>query len=388
MSAGKENLLGLNTQELAAFVETLGQRRFRGRQLFSWLYAKGATTFSSMTDLGKDFRAQLEGAARIEGIAGVEKKRSARDGTTKFLFSLADGLMVETVLIPPASAFQSAQAAREDEQRRLTLCVSTQVGCPLDCAFCATGRMGFLRNLSAGEIVDQVRRVLRLDTRKVTNIVFMGMGEPLLNYDAVMQASEIFTRGMAIASRRITVSTSGWVDGIRRMGEEKRREKLALSLHSAIDETRSRLMPVNRRCGLSALVSALEFYYRRTRQRVTFEHIFLDGINDSEREVLALIRLARRIPCKINVIPLHSTDFMGKAGRAPEVRPSSRMEEIVQRLRAEQLTVLVRTSAGEEIEAACGQLATVPERRRSPLGGSHVRRPNTTVQHPQGSHAL
>jgi 23S rRNA (adenine2503-C2)-methyltransferase len=388
MSAGKENLLGLNAQELAAFAETLGQRRFRGRQLFSWLYAKGATTFSSMTDLGKDFRAQLEGAARIEGITGVEKKRSARDGTTKYLFSLADGLTVETVLIPPASAFQSARAARQDEQRRLTLCVSTQVGCPLDCAFCATGRMGFLRNLSAGEIIDQVRWVLRLEGRKVTNIVFMGMGEPLLNYDAVMQASEIFSAGMAIASRRITVSTSGWVDGIRRMGEEKRREKLALSLHSAVDETRSRLMPVNRRSGLSALVSALEVYYRRTRQRVTFEHIFFDGINDSEREVLALIRLARRIPCKINVIPLHSIDFMGKARRAHDVRPSSGMEEIVRRLRAEHLTVFVRTSAGEEIEAACGQLAMVPEKRRSPLGGSRVMRSNTTVQHPQGSHAL
>ena len=176
----KTNLLGLTLEQLADVVEDLGEPRYRGRQIFEWLYGRGVTDVRAMTNLGKAFRARLEQAARIQGAVPVHQTASAGDGTTKFLFGLADGMQVESVLIPPATAFRDTEGEEEEEQTRLTLCVSTQVGCPLDCAFCATGTMGFLRNLTAGEIVDQVLQVKRLTGRTLTNIVFMGMGEPLL----------------------------------------------------------------------------------------------------------------------------------------------------------------------------------------------------------------
>lgn len=376
MDSAKQNLLGMSEPELTAFAEGIGIERYRGGQIFGWLYTRGADTFRSMTDLGKELRERLEMSACIEGITPVMQQVSPRDGTTKFLFSLSDNLNIETVLIPPSSAFMGREAAMEDEQRRLTLCVSTQVGCPLDCIFCATGTMGFSRNLTSGEIIDQIRQVRRLTERKITNIVFMGMGEPLLNYENLMRATEIITGGLGIAARRITVSTAGWIEGIKKMAEEKRRVKLAISLHSAVEETRASLMPVTRHFSLEGLSLALDAYYRRTKQRITYEFIFFDGINDSDREVAQLIKFARRVPCKINVIPFHSIAFAGLSGLAASLRPSPYTEEIVTRLRAAHLTVMVRSSAGEDIAAACGQLAVVSRR-----GGRDLRRPGGTVRH-------
>ena len=185
----------------------------------------------------------------------------------------------------------------------------------------------------------------------------MGMGEPMLNYDNVMAASEIINTGIGIALKRITISTAGWPDRIRQMADEKRRVKLAISLHSAVDDTRSKLMPINKKFNLDTLVAAVEHYYRRTKQRVTYEFIFFDGINDTDREVKALIKLARRVPCKINVIPYHSIAFTQPDGLAASLHPSPRMEDLVQELRAHHLTTMVRSSAGEDIAAACGQLA-------------------------------
>jgi 23S rRNA (adenine2503-C2)-methyltransferase len=289
---------------------------------------------------------------------------SRRDGTTKFLFELHDGARIESVLIPPAAAFRDGTADGEDEQRRLTLCVSTQVGCPLDCAFCATGTMGLVRNLTAGEIVDQILQVKRTTGRRITNVVFMGMGEPLLNYDAVMTATDIIAAGIGIAARRMTVSTAGRTDRIRQMGDELRRVKLAVSLHSAVDETRTRLMPINKKHCLGDLAAALEHYYRRTKQRITFEYIFFDGINDADADVRHLIAFARRVPSKINIIPFHSIAFTGIAGFGATLRPSPRADEHVESLRRAKLTVMVRSSAGEDIAAACGQLAVVSEHRR------------------------
>jgi len=357
MEGTKQNLLGLTKEQLADFAEDIGEPRYRAQQIFEWLYARGASDFHGMSNLGKAFREQLDLAAAIRGITPVHNTYSKQDGTTKFLFELEGGLKVESVLIPPATAFQEGEAADDDEQTRLTLCVSTQVGCPLECAFCATGTMGFFRNLTTGEIVDQILQVKRLTGKKITNIVFMGMGEPMLNYDSVMAASEIISAGIGIALKRITISTAGRPDRIRQMGEEKRRVKLAISLHSAVNETRSRLMPINKKFDLEALMEAVEYYYGRTRQRVTYEFIFFDGVNDTEREVKALIKLARRVPCKINVIPYHSIAFTEPQGLAASLRPSPRMEEMVQQLRAHHLTAMVRSSAGEDIDAACGQLA-------------------------------
>jgi 23S rRNA (adenine2503-C2)-methyltransferase len=308
-----------------------------------------------MTDLGKSARAVLQERAHTEGVALVTRQESAVDGTSKFLFRLPRGEQIETVLIPPASAFVP-RTVDDDEQQRLTLCVSTQVGCALACAFCATGTMGFTRNLTAAEIVDQVLQVRRTTGRRITNVVCMGMGEPLQNYDAVMRAADLLTAGVGIAARRITVSTAGWVEGIRRMADEGRRQKLAVSLHAATDATRGMLMPVNRRHPLGELLDALVYYYERTKMRVTYEVIFFDGVNDSDAEVARLVKIARRIPSKINVIPFHSIAFTGVRGAQAALRPSPRMAALVERLRDARLTVMVRSSAGEDIDAACGQL--------------------------------
>jgi 23S rRNA (adenine2503-C2)-methyltransferase len=362
--AVKRNLLGMTRVELAAVAAAAGEPSYRGRQLFTWIYTKRVAAFSAMTDLGKEFRSRLEASAELRGVTTVARQSSLRDGTTKFLFGLADGLQIESVLIPPTSAFRGREAAGEEEQKRLTLCVSTQVGCALDCAFCATGTMGFRRNLTAGEIVSQVLEVMQATGRRITNAVFMGMGEPLLNYEAVMTAADILCAGAGIAARRITISTAGRADRIRRMGDERRRFKLAVSLHSALDETRSRLMPINRKFGLGVLMEAIEHYYRQTKLRLTYEFIFFDGVNDSRREVDRLIALARRVPAKINVIPFHSIAFTLPTGFAASLRLSPRTEQIVERLRAADLTVMVRSSAGDDIDAACGQLAVHTKRRR------------------------
>ncbi len=359
------NLLGLTKEELADFSEGLEESRYRGKQLFQWIYTKGTTDTDMMTDLGKSFREELRRSAKVQGLTLITEQRSAEDPTTKYLFGLSDGARVESVLIPPASAFTGPEAAREDEQKRLTLCVSTQVGCPLDCAFCATGAMGYLRNLTVGEIVDQILQAMRLSNKRITNIVFMGMGEPLMNYDAVMKAVGIITEGIGIAARRITVSTAGWADRIRQMGDEHQRVKLAVSLHSADNDVRTRLMPITRRFDLDTLMSALEYYYRKTRRRVTYEYIFFDGVNDSDRDVAALVKLARRVPCKINVIPLHSIDPATSRDSLQELKRSPRSEEIIGKLRASHLTVFVRSSAGEDIDAACGQLAVRSNRTRA-----------------------
>lgn len=368
MNETQRNLLGLTRDELAEFAESNGQPRYRGRQLFGWLYTRGATSFSQMTDLGKAFREQLATGASVSGIALVAQRQSARDKTTKFLFALHDGLRIESVLIPPASAFQPGYDFPEDEQRRLTLCVSTQVGCPLDCKFCATGTMGYRRNLTAGEILDQFLQVRRVVKKKITNVVFMGMGEPLMNYDNVMKAVDIFSAGLGIGVRRITVSTAGWAENIRRMGEEGRKTKLALSLHSAVDATRTTLMPIAKKFSLKQLQNALEYYYRKTKQQVTYEHIFFDGVNDTEAEVQALIRFTRFIPCKLNVIPFHSISFTGVGGEGANLSPSPRMSEMVERLRASNITVMVRSNSGEDIEGACGQLVAMDVKRRRVAG--------------------
>ena len=359
-----QNLQGLSEAELVEFARGIGESAYRGRQIYRWLYRRGAGSFAEMTDLARSFRGRLTAEATISGVTPVTQRTSLQDGTTKFLFRCADGLQVESVLIPPASAFTGPEASGEEEQRRLTACLSTQVGCPLDCAFCATATMGYNRNLTAGEIIDQLLRMRRLSGGKITNVVFMGMGEPLMNYDNVMKAAWLMTDGMEIAARRITVSTAGWVDGIRRMGDERCKIKLAVSLHSAVDATRSRLMPVTRKFPVAVLLDALDLYYRRTKRRVTYEYIFFDGVNDTDHEIQELIRLARRVPCKINVIPFHSIAFAAPSGLGSSLRASPRMGVAVEELRSRHLTVMVRSSAGEDIDGACGQLAMKTERRR------------------------
>jgi 23S rRNA (adenine2503-C2)-methyltransferase len=368
MSTAAQNLLGMSRDQLRAFVVDLGERPYRGDQLFLWLYGRGVTSFDAMTDVARSFRERLATVAVLRGASLLDTHVSPADGTTKFLFGLEDSLRVESVLILPATGFETDDPDEEAEttppRERLTLCVSTQVGCPLDCAFCATGTMGYLRNLTAGEILDQVLAVRRSTGKTITNVVFMGMGEPMLNYDAVMQAADLLTEGIGIAARRITISTAGWADGIRRMGDEKRRMKLAVSLHSASDETRRMLMPVARRFPLPALLDAVTSYYGKVKRRITYEVVLFDGINDTPEEIRRLIRFARAVPSKLNVIPYHIISLTHPDSPGASLRPSPRLQAVVQQLREAHLTVMVRSSAGEDISAACGQLvvASAPGR--------------------------
>ncbi len=349
----KKNLIGLTRVELEIFVESLGEKKYRGAQLYSWIYGKGAQTFEAMSDISKEFKDLLNGVASLEHLR-LNSARTSADGTTKFLLGLSDGLAIESVLIPPDRSSPNAET-------RLTLCVSTQVGCPLDCKFCATGTMGFFRNLTAGEIVDQVTQAQQRAQRRITNLVYMGMGEPMLNYENVMKSIEIITddRALNIGTRHITISTAGYADKIRLMADEGRRVKIALSLHSLDNEKRTMLMPITKKFSVDELTEALEYYYRKTRHRPTFEYILFDGFNDTAADVKKFVQLSKRIPCKVNIIPFHSIDFTHPSGFAATLRPSrrDRIESFAAKLRAANITVMVRSSSGQDIKAACGQLA-------------------------------
>ncbi len=378
MQAEKKSIKGLSLKELQEFVESLGEKNYRAAQLFSWIYAKGAGSFDEMTDVSRDFRDVLAGAARLNNLELERKSVSPTDGTTKFLFRLHDGLMIEGVLIPP-------EKSSPDSETRLTLCVSTQVGCPLDCKFCATGTMGFLRNLTAGEIVDQVIQAQRQAERRITNLVYMGMGEPMLNYDEVMKSVDILNddRALNIGARHITISTAGYADRIRQMADEDRKMKLALSLHSLDNEKRARLMPLTKKFTVEELIQALEYYYRKTRRRPTFEYILFDGFNDTGEDIKHFIKLSRRIPCKVNIIPFHSIAFTGLSGFGATLKPTplAQMERFAQALRDANITVMVRGSAGEDIEAACGQLAVEEKTANLRRGATKVSAKSSRPKH-------
>jgi len=350
----KKNLKGLSNKELQQFVELIGEKEYRATQLFFWIYGRAARSFDEMTDVSKDLREILKGIAEINLINLVDTRTSQKDGTKKFLFALNDRLNIESVLIP--SFDESGEL-----DKRLTLCVSTQVGCPLDCKFCATGRMGFKRNLSAGEIVDQAIQVQKLSEQRISNIVYMGMGEPMLNYENVMKSIELLTaeNSLAIGVRHITVSTAGYPDKIRQMADEKRKARLALSLHSLDQEKREKLMPITKKFGVKELLESLEYYYAKTKRRPTFEYILFKDFNDSSEDVRKLAAAARRIPCKVNLIPFHSIDFAGPEGIGKTLRSASPddINAFAEKLRQQHVTVMVRGSMGKDIEAACGQLA-------------------------------
>jgi 23S rRNA (adenine2503-C2)-methyltransferase len=349
----KKNLKGLDLAELQAVVEELGEKKYRAAQLYGWLYAKAAQSFDEMTDISKEFRTILSHTFKISNLYSIDKKTSV-DGTTKHLFQLDDNSAIESVLIP--SAIKS-----DAEAKRLTLCVSTQVGCPLDCKFCATGRMGFTRNLTAGEIVDQVIQVQLGSKQRITNLVYMGMGEPMLNYENVMKSIDIINdeKGLNIGARHITISTAGYADKIRDLADNERTVKLALSLHSLDNEKRTKLMPITKKYSVDTLIEALEYYYHKKRSRPTFEYILFDGFNDTAADVKAFAKLSRRIPCKVNLIPFHSISFMHPSGFGASLKPTPgpRIQAFAEALRKADITVMVRGSSGQDINAACGQLA-------------------------------
>jgi 23S rRNA (adenine2503-C2)-methyltransferase len=326
--------------EMEDLAVELGASRYRGRQLATWIYRKGVLDLDAMTDLPKDFRAAVAERAAA-ALPEIERVTASQDGSRKIVFAVEGG-RISAVLMPDAD--------------RLTLCLSTQVGCGFACAFCLTGTMGLERNLSAGEIVGQLLAANRLaeGEGRVTHLVFMGMGEPLANYAALVKALRILTDarlGVGHSPRRITVSTVGLVAGIERLGRENLKINLAISLHAATDEVRSRLMPVNRSWNLEALMAAVRAYPLAPRQRIFFEYVMLDGVNDSADDARRLARLLRGVPAKVNLIPFN--DWEGAEFRRPPLAQILAFQAV---LLEAGVTTTVRWSKGEDIGAACGQL--------------------------------
>lgn len=333
---GKVNLKGMWVPDYEQLLGELGEKRYKARQLASWIYARGANDFSEMTELSKDLREKLSRIATINGVQLEKRQVSQRDLSEKFLFKLSDGEKVETVLMW--------------EAERVTACLSTQVGCPLGCTFCATGQMGCKRNLTAGEIVDQI---IALRDNRVNHVVLMGMGEPLLNYDEVLKAIKIMNNemGLSFAAKRITVSTAGVPAMIEKLAEENMKIKLAISLNAATDAKRTKLMPINKKHPLKELLAAVKTFAKKTKRGVTFEYVLIRDVNDSEKDALALSKLVQGIRCKINLIPYNPVSDL------PYSRPS---EETVIAFRdylyPRAPAVTLRRSKGEDILAACGQL--------------------------------
>jgi 23S rRNA (adenine2503-C2)-methyltransferase len=355
MNDTKTDLKNFSSDQLVEYVESLGQPPFRGRQIMAWLYRPGISEFSQMTDLAIKFREVLSEKAFISHFDKIITERSS-DGCVKFGFTLGDGSVIESVLIP--------------EEERNTLCISSQVGCAMGCKFCLTGTMGFIRNLTPSEIVNQVCAVRdflliqdpdeRIGPDRVTNLVYMGMGEPLNNMDNVLTSLSILTepKGLDLAARKITVSTCGIVPNIRKLGENSP-VNLAISLHAVDDETRDKLMPVNRRHNIDSLLQACRTFPMPKRKRIMFEYVLLAGVNDSDKHARLLAKKLRNIPCKINLLPYNECDALPY--KSPTRERTLAFQKI---LMAAHYSVFIRSSRGADISAACGQLAA--EKKRIP----------------------
>ncbi len=343
MEVKKKDIRALTREQLREFFVANGDKAFRGNQVYEWLWQKSAHSFDVMTNLSKETREMLESNYVINHIKVDQIQRSS-DGTIKNAVRLHDDLVVESVLIPTKT--------------RTTACVSSQVGCSLDCRFCATSRLKRMRNLNPDEIYDQVVAIdnesrLYFD-RPLSNIVFMGMGEPLMNYNNVLKAIEKITskEGLGMSPKRITVSTSGVPKLIKRMADEQVKFKLAVSLHSAIDEIRTSIMPFNATFTLSDLRESLEYWYDKTGSRITYEYVVWDGINDNQKDIDALVEFCRFAPSKVNLIEYNPIDD-GEFRQAS----NSAIDRYVNTLERNGIVVTVRRSRGKDIDAACGQLA-------------------------------
>lgn len=354
----KKDLKNLSLSELNEFLRSFGKERYRSIQILRWLYQKNAQSFDEMTNLSKKFRQELSQVSFVSTLRPLHMEQ-ARDGTKKLLFQLEDGNRIESVLIP--------------DKARLTLCLSTQVGCALGCRFCLTGKTGWKRNLMVSEIVNQILAVRQILPEKtsITNIVLMGMGEPLANYENTLKAIGLMTDPDAFkfSSRRITLSTVGLLPELERLSKEKISFCLAISLNASDEETRSHLMPVNRRYPLNKILGLCKHFPLRSRARITFEYVMVEGMNDSSQDAKRLLKILKGIPSKVNLIPLN------EAPEIPFKRPSEeKIKQFQEILMDGGLTAIVRTSRGREISAACGQLQAkwsssfMADKRSSRLG--------------------
>ena len=339
----KKDIRALTKDQLRDFFVSQGDKAFRGNQVYEWLWSKSAHSFADMTNISKQTRDQLEENFVINHIK-VDNMQRSKDGTVKNAVKLHDGLIVESVLIPTES--------------RTTACVSSQVGCSLDCEFCATARLKRMRNLNADEIYDQVAAInqesLHYYNHKLSNIVYMGMGEPLMNYNNVMKSIEMITseEGLGMSPKRITVSTSGLPKMIKKLADDEVKFNLAVSLHSAIEDTRNKIMPFSKNFPLTDLRESLEYWYEKTQSRVTYEYVVWRDINDKKEDINALVQFCSYIPCKVNLIeynPIDDGEYQQASNKA--------IDDYVYTLEKNGIVVNVRRSRGKDIDAACGQLA-------------------------------
>lgn len=331
-------LSGMSLEELENLMSELGATKFRAKQIHNWIYTKSVSTIDEMTNLSKDFREQLKGIASVTETK-IKVKQTSKDGTLKYLVEYPDGECVETVLM------------RFDNRANLTACVSSQVGCAVNCSFCATGKGGFKRNLDYKEIIEQVLTIQRDTGLKVTNIVFMGQGEPLLNLDNVLKALEIFNNDFQIGARRITISTSGIIPGINRLAEMNLQSTLAISLHAPNHKLRSEIMPIENRYPLDELKKALLNYVEKTGRRITIEYILIHNFNDTFEVAKELAHWLKDLKCNINLIPYNSV--IENDYKKPS---SSDIMKFKYLLEHSGKKVTIRLERGADIDAACGQL--------------------------------
>ncbi|CAM2793777.1 23S rRNA (adenine(2503)-C(2))-methyltransferase RlmN [Flavobacterium frigoris] len=343
MQIEKKDIRAVSKELLREFFVTHGDKAFRGNQVYEWLWSKGAHSFEDMTNISKETRAMLESNFVINHIK-VDTIQRSDDGTIKNAVRLHDGLVVESVLIPTNT--------------RTTACVSSQVGCSLDCNFCATARLKRMRNLEPDEIYDQVLAIDKESrlyyNHPLSNIVFMGMGEPLMNYNNMMKAIEMITssEGLGMSPKRIMVSTSGVPKMIKKLADDDVKVKLAVSLHSAIDEIRSKIMPFSKNFPLADLRESLEYWYRKTKSKISYEYVVWKDINDNKESIDALVKFCKYVPCKVNLIEYNPIDD-GEFQQASEEATNA----YIKALEASGIVVKVRRSRGKDIDAACGQLA-------------------------------
>ena len=343
MSVNKKDIRALTKDQLRDFFVSQGDKSFRGNQVYEWLWKKSAHTFVDMTNISKETRQMLEDNFVINHIE-VDTIQRSNDGTVKNAVRLHDGLIVESVLIPTKT--------------RTTACVSSQVGCSLDCTFCATARLKRMRNLNPDEIYDQVVAIDKESrlyyNRPLSNIVFMGMGEPLMNYNNVIKAIDKITspEGLGMSSKRITVSTSGVPKMIKKMADDDVKFNLAVSLHSAIDDVRTSIMPFNETFPLTDLKTSLEYWYDKTQRDITYEYIVWHGINDTQKDIDALVKFCKAVPCKVNIIEYNPIDDGNFKQATAET-----IKNYIYYLEKNRIIVNVRRSRGKDIDAACGQLA-------------------------------
>lgn len=332
-------LSGLSLKEIEDFVASLNASKYRAKQIHNWIYSKSVNSIEEMTDLSKSFREELKKIATVSN-SKIKIKQESKDGTLKYLIEYPDGECVETVLM------------RFDNRANLTACVSSQVGCAVNCSFCATGKRGFIRNLTYQEIVEQILTIQRDTGLKVTNIVFMGQGEPLLNIENVLKALEIFNNDFQIGARRITISTSGIIPKIYELAEMELQSTLAISLHSPIHEQRAKLMPIENKYPLNELKKALKYYIEKTGRRITIEYILIHEFNDSLEVAKKLAEFMKDLKCNVNLIPYNT---VGESiYKKPNNNDIMKFKYIIEHSGKK---VTVRLERGADIDAACGQLS-------------------------------